>query len=159
MTTTPRTRPAETSPAAVEKQGGHPVLLATLGVPFDDAAGAFAIDSALESGQVLIVANITRLEPLPLSVRLGYDSLDEFTPELSKAIRAPAERAHSLGVRVERLRVRSPRPITALLQLANERAPGLLVFGPQRTSLSARRYERAARAVQKGAHCLVWLPL
>ncbi|MDQ3218541.1 MAG: hypothetical protein M3Q18_11985, partial [Actinomycetota bacterium] len=80
-------------------------------------------------------------------------------PEVSKAIRAPAELAHSLGVRVERLRVRSPRPITALLQLANERAPGLLVFGPQRTSLSARRYEKAARAVRKGAPCLVWLPL
>lgn len=152
------TRPAETAPASVEKQGGHPVLLATLGVPFDDAAGTFAIDSALESGQVLIVANITRLEPLPLSVRLGYDSLDEFTPELSRQIRAPAERAHSLGVRVERLRVRSSRPITALLQLASERASGLLVFGPERTSLSPRRYERAARAVRKGAPCLVWLP-
>jgi len=158
MTTTSTTRPAETAPASVEKQGGHPVLLATLGVPFDDAAGTFAIDSALESGQVLIVANITRLEPLPLSVRLGYDSLDEFTPELSRQIRAPAERAHSLGVRVERLRVRSPRPITALLQLASERASGLLVFGPERTSLSPRRYERAARAVRKGAPCLVWLP-
>ena len=158
MTTTPATRPAESVPAALEKQGGHPVLLATLGVPFDDDAGAFAIDSALESGQVLIVANITRLEPLPLSVRLGYDSLDELTPELSEAIRAPAERAHSLGVRVERLRVRSPRPTTALLQLAKELVPGLLVFGPQRSSLSPRRYERAARAVRKGAPCLVWLP-
>ena len=158
MTTTPTTRPAGVIPAETGKQGGHPVLLATLGVPFDDAARTFAVDSALESGQILIVANITRLEPLPLSVRLGYDSLDEFTPELSKAIRAPAELAHSLGVRVERLRVRSPRPVTALLQLARERAPGLLVFGPERTSLPLRRYQRAVRAVRRGAPCLVWLP-
>jgi hypothetical protein len=158
MTAVPTTRPVEMGPAAVEKQGGHPVLLATLGVPFDEEARTFAIDSALESGQVLIVANITRLEPLPLSVRLGYDSLDEFTPELSQAIRAPAEQAHLLGVRVERLRVRSPRPVTALLQLARERSPGLLVFGPERASLPLRRYQRAVRAVRRGAPCLVWLP-
>jgi hypothetical protein len=159
MTTSPTVGREATEVGGAGKQGGHPVLLATLGVPFDEAGSSFAIDSALESGQALIVANITRLEPLPLSVRLGYDCLDEFTPEVSRAIRAPAELAHSLGVRVERLRVRSPRPVRALLQLARERKPGLLVFGPERQSLSLGRYQRAARAVRKGAPCLVWLPL
>jgi nucleotide-binding universal stress UspA family protein len=134
------------------------VLLATLGVPFDEAAAAFAVETAVESGQPLIVANVTRLEPLPLSLTLGYDSLDEFTPELSRAVRAPAELARSLGVRVERLHVRSPRPIRALLQLVEERMPGLLVFGPGRSRLPARRYRRAARAIRSSVPCLVWLP-
>ena len=115
------------------RAGSRPVLLATLGVPFDAAAAAIAVDTAVESGQALIVANVTRLEPLPLSVRLGYDALEELTPELSRAMRAPADLARSLGVQVERLRVRSPRPVEALLQLIGERRPGLLVFGPDRT--------------------------
>jgi hypothetical protein len=137
---------------------GKPVLLATLGVPFDPSASAFAVDTAVESGQTLIVANITRLEPMPLSVMLGYDALEEFTPEVSEAVRAPAELARELGIGVERLRVRSPRPIEALLQLAAERLPGLLVFGPDRRKLSARRYRRAIATIRARASCLVWLP-
>jgi hypothetical protein len=138
--------------------GSRPVLLATLGVPFDTAASSFAVDSAVESGQDLIVVNVTLLDPLPLSVMLGYDSLEEFTPELSESVRAPAELAVSLGVRVERLRVRSPRPVQALLELVAERLPGLLVFGPDRRRISARRYRKAARTVRERAGCLVWLP-
>ena len=133
-------------------------MLATLGVPFDEAASAFAVDSAVESGEPLIVVNVTQLEPLPLSVRLGYDSLEELTPEVSDAMRAPAELAKSLGVPVERLRVRSPRPVRALLQLVSERLPSMLVFGPDRKKLTPRRYRRAAKAVRAEASCLVWMP-
>lgn len=134
----------------------RPVLLATLGVPFESAASAFAVDAAVESGQPLIVANVVELPPLPMSVNLGYDQLDDL-PEAAAAMRAPAELAHSLGVRVERLRVKSPRPLTALLELVAEREPGLLVFGPDRTKLRPRAYRRAARAVRERAACLVWL--
>jgi hypothetical protein len=134
------------------------VLLATLGVPFDARASTFAVETALESGQALIVANITRLEPLPLSVTMGYDALEEFTPELSSSVRAPAELARSLGVAVERLRVRSPRPVQALLQLSEEQGAGLLVFGPSPRRLSRWSYQRAARAIRRSASCLVWLP-
>lgn len=132
------------------------MLLATLGVPFESAASAFAVDAAVESGQPLIVANVVELPPLPMSVNLGYDQLDDL-PEAAAAMRAPAELAHSLGVRVERLRVKSPRPLTALLELVAEREPGLLVFGPDRTKLRPRAYRRAARAVRERAACLVWL--
>jgi nucleotide-binding universal stress UspA family protein len=137
--------------------GGSPVMLATLGVPFEEEAATFAVDTAVESGEPLIVANITRLEPLSLSVRLGYDALEEFTPEVSESVRRPVELAASLGIAVERLRVRSPRPITALLQLAAERRPGLLVFGPEKARLSRRVYERAVAALQERASCLVWV--
>jgi universal stress protein family protein len=133
-------------------------MLATLGVPFDEEAVTFAVDSAVEAGQPLIVANITRLEPLGLSMILGYDALEEFTPEVSASARRPTELARSLGIRVERLRVRSPRPVEALLQLIRERVPGLLVFGPAREGLSPRRYRRAVRALRENAPCLIWLP-
>ena len=124
-------------------------------MPFDPAASALAVDAAVESGQPLIVANVVELPPLAMSVRLGYDQLED-TPELTEALQAPAELARSLGVRVERLRVKSPRPITALVELAAERRPGLLVLGPDRTRLGRRLYGRAAKAVRERVSCLVW---
>ncbi|HEY7400694.1 MAG TPA: universal stress protein [Actinomycetota bacterium] len=136
---------------------GRPVLLATLGMPFDQAAATFAVDSAVESGSPLIVANVTQLEPLRMSLVLGYDALEELTPEVSESVRAPAELARSLGVVVERLRVRSPRPVRALLDLVRERGAGLVVFGPDRRRIKPRAYERAVRAIREGVDCLVWI--
>jgi hypothetical protein len=137
---------------------GRPILLATLGAPFDEEAVVFAVDSAVEASQRLIVANITVLEPLGLSVILGYDALEEFTPVVSDSVRRSVELARSLGLAVERLRVRSPRPIRALLQLTSERRAGLLVFGSDPRELTPRRYRRAVQAVRESAGCLVWLP-
>jgi hypothetical protein len=134
----------------------RPVLLATLGVPFDSAATTFAVDAAVEAAQPLVVANVVELPPLGMSVGMGYDQLPD-SPADEEALRAPAKLAHELGVRVERLRVRSPHPIAALLELADERRPGLLVFGPDRTRLRRRRYRKAARAVREQAPCLIWL--
>lgn len=132
------------------------MLLATLGVPFDPDASSFAVDAAVEAGQRLIVANVVELPPLAMSVNLGYDQLPE-RPEDEEAYRAPAALAHSLGVEVERLRVRSPRPVEALIQLAAERRPGLLVFGPDRSRLRRRVYRKAVKAVRERVTCLVWL--
>jgi nucleotide-binding universal stress UspA family protein len=137
--------------------GGRPILLATLGAPFAEEAVVFAVDSAVEASQPLIVVNVTVLEPLGLSVVLGYDALEELTPEVSESIRRPVELARSLGVAVERLRIRTPRPLTALLQLAAERRPGVLVFGADRDRLRPRSYRRAVEALRQGAECLVWI--
>jgi len=136
---------------------GRPVLLATLGVPFEPAAAAFAVDSAVESGQPLLVVNAVELPPLAMSVAMHYDQLPD-TPEDAETLRAPADLARALGVEVERLRVKSPRPLAALLEVAAERAPGLLVFGPERSLLGRRAYRKAAKAVRERAACLVWLP-
>jgi nucleotide-binding universal stress UspA family protein len=133
------------------------VLLATLGVPFDPAASELAVDAAVESGQPLIVAVVVELPPLGMSVAMGYDQLPD-PPEAAETFKAPAALAHSLGVAVERLRVKSPRPLAALLQLVSERDPGLLVFGPDRERMKPRAYRKAARAVRERAGCLVWLP-
>jgi nucleotide-binding universal stress UspA family protein len=142
--------------AGVRVPTGRPVLLATLGVPFDEQASVFAVDAAVEAGQTLLVANVVELPPLAMSVKLGYDQLPD-SPEDEAAFKAPAALAHSLGVEVERLRVRSPRPVQALLELTAERSPGILVFGPDQTRLKRRTYRKAAKAIRERAACLVWL--
>ncbi|MGH9291436.1 MAG: universal stress protein [Acidimicrobiales bacterium] len=135
--------------------GGRPVLLATFfSVPFDHDASVLAVDSAIESGQPLIVVNVVRLEPLPASVHLGVDHLKE-PPEVDAALRAPAELAHSCGLRVERLLVKTPRPVTALLEVVSERKPGLLVLGSDPSRLPRRFARRAWKAARENAGCLV----
>ena len=136
--------------------GGRPVVLATLGVPFEEAATVFAVDSAVEEGRSLILVNVTLLEPLSLSVRLGYDALEELTPEVTGSMRRSVGLACSLGLHVERLRIRSPRPITALLELVAERGPGVLVFGPDRAAIGIRTYRRSVRRIREANPCLVW---
>jgi hypothetical protein len=89
---------------------------------------------------------------------LGYDTLPELTPDVTASLRRSAELARSLGVHVERLRVRTPRPVEALLELVTELRPGLLVFGPDRSAMRRRRYRRSVRAVRERVTCLVWFP-
>jgi hypothetical protein len=149
-------RPGSSLPSSAEAGGGgRPVLLATFGVPFDRDGLAFALDAAVESARKLVVANIVRLEPLPLSVMLGVDRLE--TPELAEALLEPAVLARSLGVEVERLRVRSPRRVAALAELVSDLRPGILVFAPDRSQVSPRLYRRAARRLREHAGCLVWM--
>ena len=149
-------RVAAPTASTTGRSSDRPVLLATLAVPFDPGATELAVDAGVESGHPLIVAVLAELVPLPLSVILGYDQVD--SPEEEAAFAAPASLANSLGVEVERLRVRSPRPIAALLQIVDEREPGLVVFGPDRSRLSRRKYRRAASALRESARCLVWIP-
>jgi hypothetical protein len=134
----------------------RPVLLATLGVPFDDEGTRIAVESALEAGQPLVMVNAVELPPLAMSVRMGYDQLPDGDAD-TQAYRAPAALAPLLGVEVERLRVKSPRPLIALLEVVHERAPGLLVFAPDRRRIKPRRYRKAAAAIRERVNCLVWL--
>jgi nucleotide-binding universal stress UspA family protein len=134
--------------------GGRPVLLATLDVPFDDEATAFAIDSAVETGQPLLVVNAAEVLPTTWSL-LGYGYIAR--EDLQAELRKPAELAQSLAVRVERLRVCSPHPIDALLELVAEREPGLLVFGPDRSRLKPRVFRKVAKKIRERVTCLVWL--
>ena len=92
-----------------------------------------------------------------MCVLMGYGALEP-NEEDGASLRAPAELAHRFGVEVERLRVLSPHPIAALLELTGERRPGLLVFGPDRTKVRPRLYRKAVKRVRTQAPCLVWLP-
>jgi len=133
---------------------GRPVLLATLDVPFSEDATAFAIDSAVENGQPLVLVNAAEVLPTAYTL-LGYGYVER--DELQEALRKPAEIARSLAVPVERLRVCSPHPVDALLEVVAERNPAVLVFGPDRGRLSRRAYGKAATRISKRAPCLVWL--
>ena len=129
------------------------MFLATLDVPFEEDATVFAVDSAVESGQPLVVVNVAEVLPTRWTL-VGYGYLER--AELQDALRKPAELAHSLAVSVERLRVCSPHPIAALLEVVAERNPGVLVFGPDRSCLRRRTYERAVKRIRERSSCLVW---
>jgi len=154
MLTLRRTPPIERATHAGRR--GRPVLLATIDAPFDEQAATFAVESALECGQPLIVANVLEIPLAPLCVAMGYGPLEP-SEEAAANLRAPAELAHSLGVALERLRILSPHPIDALLEVVKERRPGLLVFAPDRTAVKPRSYRRAAKKIAAKAPCLVWL--
>ena len=154
MPTLHRKRPAPD--IALASSRGRPVLLATMDVPFDEEAAAVAVDAAVECGQKLIVANVVEMPLGPLCLNMGYGPLEE--DEVQASIKAPAELAHQLGVEVERLRIRSPHPVSALLEFVAERQPGLLVFGPDRTQLKPRLFRKVAKKISQRVACLVWLP-
>jgi len=144
------------TPAGSVGAPGRPVLLATLDVPFDSDAVVFAVESAVELGQRLIVANFVEQQPLPLSAMLGYDDLP-YPPEMAESLYQPVRLAQSFGVEVIRLRVKSFHPIPALLEVVAEQDPGLLVFGPDRSKIMRLRYWRAARAIRSRVTTLIWL--
>src|SRR5262249_28313748 len=116
-----------------------------------------AVDSAVELGQRLIIANFVERPPLPLSAMLGYDDLP-YTPEMADSLQEPARLAQALGVEVTRLRVKSFHPIQAMLQVISEQRVGIFVFGPDRRKMRRLHYWRAARAIRSKVTTLVWLP-
>jgi hypothetical protein len=124
---------------------------------------SFAVDAAVESGLVLMIVNVVeRLLP-PGGAGLTCDVSDEQAAVVA-SLRAPAELAHALGVDVRRLRVHSPRPAAALLELVLERDPMLVVFGPDRNKLSRfrglsrRGYKHALSRLESKTRCLLWCP-
>ncbi len=152
MQTLRRTPPREDT--TLLPNSGRPVLLATLDVPFDEEAMAFAVDAAVENGQPLLVVNAAQIQPTPWAL-LGYGYIERV--DLQRELLKPAQLAHSLAVSVERLRVCSPHPVDALLEVVGERDPGLLVFGPDRALLRRWTYTRAAKRIRTRASCLVWM--
>ena len=139
----PAQTPTVTTPAA-----RRPVILATFTVRIEPAAEWMAIESALEAGVPLIVANLMRLQS-PTTMILIEEDLE--------AVRQTAARAKGWGISTELLMSMSCRgPAKALLRLARERDAGLVVFGPDQQRTGGRRYRRAARAVRDGLDCLVW---
>jgi nucleotide-binding universal stress UspA family protein len=136
----------------------RPVVLATLSVRVDPSAERMAIDSALEAGVPLVIANILRLRPYPTTLALlGPEGLNLPHEEDLDAVRATAARAAELGVPTELLPVTTRRPITALLEIVRERNAGLLVFGPDLRLTGRLRFRLAARRLRREADCLIWV--
>lgn len=136
----------------------RPVVLGTLSVRVDPSAERMAIDSAIEAGVPLVIANILRLPPYPTTLALvGPEGLNLPHEEDLDAVRATAARAADLGVQTELLRVTTRHPATALLEIVRERNAGLLVFGPHLKLTSKLRFRRVARRLRREASCLIWV--
>ena len=131
-------------------------MLVTFDVPFAPEAAAFAVDSAVESGQPLIVVNAAEVPILPISIAMGYEYAG--TDEVEESLRAPAELAHSLAVDVERLQALQPASGRRAARARRGAHPGLLVLGPDPERLRRRRYAKLTKRISERAACLVWLP-
>lgn len=133
-------------------------MLGTLASRVDPSAERMALESALETGAKLLVVNVVRLQLFPRTLALhGLSGVTLPHEEDLEAVRATARRAADAGLRVEHLRVKSSRPVDALVEIAHQRDAGLLVFGPDLARIGARRFRRAARRVRERARCLVWV--
>ncbi len=135
----------------------RPVVLATLQVRIHPAAERVAVESALEAGVRLIVANMINLPAYHMTAVLAPECATLPHEEDLDALRETAARAAALGIATELLRVRSPRPVRALLELVQERNAGLLVFGPDLERTSRWTFWSASRLIRKHAPCLVWV--
>ncbi len=133
----------------------RPVLLATLDAPLLAEASQVAVDAAVESGQALLVVNAVETALTRWTLTFGHDYIAP--PGVEESLSAPAQLAHDLGVPVERIRLRSPRPIEALIELTSEREVGLLVLGSDPTSMRRRRYRRLVKKLVERSSCLVWV--
>ena len=89
-----------------------------------------AIDSALDTGARLIIANMLWLPPHPTTLVLAREVATLPQEEDLDAVRETAARAAARGVPTELLRISSRRPLAALLELIEERGAGLVVLGP-----------------------------
>jgi hypothetical protein len=151
-------RPRAGTPSSTATGGpARPVVLATLSVRVEPDAERMALESALEAGVPLIIANMLRMPGYATTLRLApaYAMLPH--EEDLEAVRETARRAASCGIPTELLRIMSPRPLTALIELIHERRPGLVVLGPDLKRTSRWRLRRAARRVRDEADCLVWI--
>ena len=141
-----------------ESTKARPVILATLSVRVDPTAERMALDSAIEAGVPLILVNVIRLPPYPTTmILMGPEATTLPHEEDLDAVRATARRAAELGVKTELLRVRTTRPVRALLDVTAERDAGLLVFGPHLGRIGRLRFRRAAQRIRREASCLVWV--
>jgi len=152
-----RERPAPPPPANTPTQGARtrPVVLATLAVPFEPDALRVALGAALESQAPLIVVDAVELPLWPQSIATRHADTEL---EADRAcIRETVDQASALGLHVEHLRVRSPHPVDAVLEVAGEREAGLLVFGPDRGRVRPRRVPPLVRRLPRRASGLLWV--
>jgi nucleotide-binding universal stress UspA family protein len=152
-----RERSATTPPADVTAAGSdpRPVVLATLAVPFEPEAFRIALQAAMDSGVTLIVVDAVELPFWPQSIATRHADLE--LDEDRARIKELVSHAAGLGVEVEHLRVRSPRPAEAVIEIATERRAGLLVFGPDPSRFKPRFFSRVVKRIRKRVSCLLWV--
>jgi hypothetical protein len=141
-------------PAAAVARDVRPVMLLTLNVELEEAAIAFAIESAAQTGAELYIC-----DAIPLEYRnyVGHVARQYAEQMNRKHLDAVARRARELGVRTSQLAFHNPKPVKAALEVAKSERIGLLVFGPEPSELGKRSYRRAVKRIRADAPCLVWV--
>src|SRR5436305_13750544 len=106
-------RPREGNPSSVATGGpARPVVLATLSVRVDADAERMAIESALQAGVSLIIANMLRMPAFASTMRLAPQYATLPHEEDLEAVRETARRADACWIRTELRRVMRPRSLT-----------------------------------------------
>jgi hypothetical protein len=139
-------------------RGSRPIVLGTLSVRFDPDAERIAVETALDAGTELLVTNVVRLKPCPFTMALLGPSAATLPHEEDlEPVRTTAHRAAGRGIPTQLLRVTSGHPVRALLEIAEESAAGLLVFGPDPRRMRRRTFDRAVSEIRERAPCLLWI--
>jgi nucleotide-binding universal stress UspA family protein len=128
-------------------------MLVTLNVPFDPVATEFALQTAAETGAELYVC-----DAIPLEYRnyVGHVARQYSEAHNRRYLNEVAAHARDRGIRTTQIAFHNPKPIRAALEVAAQESVGLLVFGPERSSLGRWTFRRAARRLREHAPCLVW---
>ena len=131
-------------------------MLVTFDVPVRPDAAALAVDSAVESGQQLVLVNLVELTIRPMTASWGSEVV--VLDDVDASLRAPAELAHpwpspSSGCASSALgRSRRCSSSSASARRACS------CSAPTRARMRGRRYRKAARKLREEAACLVWIP-
>lgn len=133
---------------------GRPILLVTHDVPLVEEAGRFAVETAVQEARPLLVVNVIggRYYPMP-GVPLPTAVVRE---DVERSLAEPARLAAALAVRTERLRILTPRPVEALVELVRERNGALVVLGSDPAQASRRLLRKATKALHERTSALVW---
>jgi nucleotide-binding universal stress UspA family protein len=155
-------RPQAPSPAP-PREGASPrpvVMLATFAVPFDRDAAAVAVNAAIEAGAKLVCVDILdesiRTTWPPHHVVATAARLVELPDDRDAIRRSVAEWAEA-GLPVEHLRVHTPQPVEALVEVAAKRSAALVVLGPDRARFRRRKLRRIARKLRERTSFLLWV--
>ena len=147
-------RPEAPPRAVARRPRVRPVMLLTFDVPFDPAAVAFALETAVETGAELYICDGVPVAPNPfLGTPRTFGS-----SETRAASDEVAREARSRGIRTRQLLFHHPRPVHAALEVTRDEGVGLLVFGPDRARLGRLAFWRIARRLRRGSPCLLWIP-
>lgn len=146
---------APAPPALREQTTRRPVMLASIDIGYDEEAVEAALAAALEANSELLVCLGVTLPVANANAAARRHMGDPVVREQIAEILRTARRA---GATARPVLYNTPRPIAALIEIADTHALGLLVFGPDRRSYGRLRFRWHLRRIKRNAPCLV-LPL